>query len=268
MILSNIHTHSTHCDGKNTLEEMVIEAIRLGFVSLGFSGHSETFFDRSYCLKDTKAYCDEVYALKKKYHDQLQVYCGIEADYYSNIDCDGVFEYRIGGVHYVFYDGTYFSVDESSDKFFEAIQCIGSIEKFIKLYYNNVKNMVLTQKPQVIAHLDLIRKFNDGNRYFDEEEQWYKDCVLDVLQVIASSNCIIELNTGGIYRGYTTTPYPSRFILVEAKKLGIDVMINADAHNKDGLAYKFDECIQLLKEVGYTEVKVLNKNTFNNVSII
>ena len=39
-ILSNAHTHTTFCDGKNTAEEMVQAALDNGFVSLGFSGHS------------------------------------------------------------------------------------------------------------------------------------------------------------------------------------------------------------------------------------
>ena len=38
--LSNAHTHSTFCDGKNPPEEMIRAAEKLGFVSLGFSGHA------------------------------------------------------------------------------------------------------------------------------------------------------------------------------------------------------------------------------------
>ena len=39
MIRQNLHTHCTYCDGKNTLEEMVLAAIDKGFSSLGFSSH-------------------------------------------------------------------------------------------------------------------------------------------------------------------------------------------------------------------------------------
>ena len=37
---SNFHTHSTFCDGKDTLWELVEEAVRLGCPAIGFSGHS------------------------------------------------------------------------------------------------------------------------------------------------------------------------------------------------------------------------------------
>ena len=40
MMFSNYHTHTTYCDGANTPEELVLEAIRLGCPELGFSGHS------------------------------------------------------------------------------------------------------------------------------------------------------------------------------------------------------------------------------------
>lgn len=36
MIPSNYHTHTRFCDGKNTPEEIVREAIRLGCPELGF----------------------------------------------------------------------------------------------------------------------------------------------------------------------------------------------------------------------------------------
>ena len=48
--LSNLHTHTHFCDGKDSPEEMVQAAIRAGFVSLGFSGHSFTPCDMSYCM--------------------------------------------------------------------------------------------------------------------------------------------------------------------------------------------------------------------------
>ena len=35
-VLSTMHSHSTYCDGKNTLSEMAKAAYDLGFVSLDF----------------------------------------------------------------------------------------------------------------------------------------------------------------------------------------------------------------------------------------
>ena len=40
MAFFNYHTHTTFCDGKSTPEEIVLEAIRLGMDTIGFSGHA------------------------------------------------------------------------------------------------------------------------------------------------------------------------------------------------------------------------------------
>ena len=39
-IKQNLHTHTTYTDGKNTPEEVVLEALARGFDSVGFSEHS------------------------------------------------------------------------------------------------------------------------------------------------------------------------------------------------------------------------------------
>ena len=39
MLRANYHTHTTFCDGTSTAEEMVQQALDLGFVALGFSSH-------------------------------------------------------------------------------------------------------------------------------------------------------------------------------------------------------------------------------------
>ena len=73
MRFSNFHTHTTFSDGKNTAEEMVLSAIERNFTALGFSDHSETLCDMSYCMKlsDYPAYFATVNALKEKYAEMI-----------------------------------------------------------------------------------------------------------------------------------------------------------------------------------------------------
>ncbi|HIZ55853.1 MAG TPA: hypothetical protein H9671_06570, partial [Firmicutes bacterium] len=56
--LSNLHTHSCFSDGRDTPEEIVREALRKGFISLGFSDHSPTpyFSDCNMPEERTEAY--------------------------------------------------------------------------------------------------------------------------------------------------------------------------------------------------------------------
>ena len=40
---SNLHGHTTYCDGKNRAEEYILAAIEKNFVSVGLSGHSYVY---------------------------------------------------------------------------------------------------------------------------------------------------------------------------------------------------------------------------------
>ena len=88
MILCDFHVHTTFCDGKDSAEDMVLAAIKLGMKKLGFSGHSYTPFDEEPCMspEDTQRYIQEVHRLREKYCGQIEILCGTECDYYSDID--------------------------------------------------------------------------------------------------------------------------------------------------------------------------------------
>ena len=60
MTYSNYHTHTTYCDGADSPEELVLEAIRLGCPEIGFSGHSYLEEDTgSMSPEGTVDYCRE-----------------------------------------------------------------------------------------------------------------------------------------------------------------------------------------------------------------
>ena len=47
-IKSNVHTHTTFCDGQDSMEDMVKAVVILSCDMIGFSFHSYTTFDPSY----------------------------------------------------------------------------------------------------------------------------------------------------------------------------------------------------------------------------
>ena len=59
--MNNYHTHTTFCDGKDSPESLVQEAIRLGCAEIGFSGHSHLAEDEGSMTEEgTEAYCAEI----------------------------------------------------------------------------------------------------------------------------------------------------------------------------------------------------------------
>ena len=73
--MTDFHTHTSFCDGKNSPEEMILGAIDRGFTAIGLSGHGYTAFDPGYCMseKGTEEYCAQIRALKEKYRDTIAV---------------------------------------------------------------------------------------------------------------------------------------------------------------------------------------------------
>ena len=115
MRYSNLHNHSDFSDGKHSLEENVLSALEKNMLSLGFSDHSFTACDPSYCMQKENygAYLQEMRALREKYKDQIPVYTGLELDYYSQEDTS-VFDYFLASVHYIIKNGVCYPIDHSA----------------------------------------------------------------------------------------------------------------------------------------------------------
>ena len=121
MFYSNAHTHSTWCDGKNTLAEMTAAAEKLRFTDLGFTCHSRASFDPT-CpgIKDEAAYQKAVRTLAE--NSAVHLACGLEWDYFSPTPISG-YDYFIGSVHYLPPKaGVYRSVDDTPKNFNETLQ--------------------------------------------------------------------------------------------------------------------------------------------------
>lgn len=257
-ITSNAHTHTTWCDGKNTAEEMVLAAISSGFSCLGFSGHSETWFDTSYAMseEETQGYRREVLALKEKYRGQIDVMLGIEWDGATVGLNPQDYDYTIGSCHYLHdpKSDRYYAVDYTKEELKDCCREVfdGDGLAMAKAYYDGVTEMVKKRKPTIVGHLDLIRKLNAENRFFDEKAPEYMEMALEAARVCVESGCIIEVNTGGIYKGYRSTPYPAKPLLCHIAALGGRITINSDAHDTKGIDFMFSQALDLLKQCGFT----------------
>ena len=157
MIKSNFHTHTTYCDGKHSAEEMVLSAIEKGMHALGFSTHSYTSRDLTYCIRKEKVeeYKNEINALKEKYKDKIRIYLGSELDVISDMDRDG-FDYFLSAVHYIDIDGQLLTVDGSgaeqkadAEKYFG-----GDMLSYAEAYYEMTKKLADMKEIGFIAHLD------------------------------------------------------------------------------------------------------------------
>ena len=267
----NLHTHSTYSDGKSLMEETIEEAIKQGMHTLGFSDHSSVPFESRVSIPMDKndEYVGHIKDLKIKYKDQIDILASMEMEFIPGIVVDfqktkkdyGL-DYLIGSVHLVgkspdtlwFIDGKSIEpYDEGLKKYF-----VGDIKKGVRAYFNQENEMIETEKFDIIGHFDKI-KMNARGRYFHEDEKWYRDMVLETLDLIKQHDLIVEINTRGLYKQRYNGFYPSEWLLPRMKELNVPVLISSDSHQYWELTYFFKEAEDALKAVGYKETMCFKK---------
>jgi histidinol-phosphatase (PHP family) len=90
---------------------------------------------------------------------------------------------------------------------------------------------------------------------------------MEALEAAARAGVVLEINTGGLSRGKTDSFYPSAWILKEARRLGIPITINADAHTAAGIDAMFSEAADAARAAGYREKRVLLGGRWQDVPL-
>ena len=248
---TNYHTHSTWCDGKDTPEDVVKAAVKKGFDAIGFSSHALLPISDPWTLQpDTvAAYVADVRALAEKYRGQIHVLCGIEADFISglvrsdrSVYAPFHLDYLIGSIHEVVADGVRIPVDHKPELLAEGIANSfgGDAQAFIRAYFATEREMATTCDFDIIGHPDIIRKFNGVLRYFDESADWYNEELRLTADAFAASGKIVEVNTGGISRGWIDDAYPSPAFRALLRERGVRFILSSDAHSAAAVDCAFD----------------------------
>lgn len=281
MVYANFHTHCMFCDGEGHPEEYVKSAIAHGFVSIGFSSHAPLPYKNGWTMRNgsqVQEYCRTIRSLKEEYKGKIQIYLGAEIDCYPGIvspDQPGFkalnLDYAIGSVHFIYDEGTgeYLSIDGDEDDYIKIINNVfkGNTKHFVQSYYTLIRDMVSKHTPDIVGHIDLIKKNNRDGKYFNENEPWYRKELMETLRSVAESGAILEINTGGISRGYMDTFYPSPWALDECRRLKIPVVLSSDAHKPENIDAYFDMASNALKEAGYSTQRILLDGVWRDVSI-
>lgn len=266
MICSDFHAH-TSCDhGAATPTQMIRAAAAAGMPAVGLVGHARiTPFPCTYAMSeaDETAFRAEMAALRTEYAGKMDVFCGIELDYYSpppEVDYD----YRIGSVHYVMHDGAVISVDSDPDQLREDVRTYygGDFRKLFRAYFENVANILKQTNADLIGHFDLVSKFNEGGVMFDPDDPAYRSAATDAIDTLIRADRLFEINTGAISRGYRTAPYPADWMLRAIHQHGGRIILSSDAHATNTFCYAFDQATSLARACGFTTAWVLTEKGF------
>lgn len=258
--VSNAHTHSRWCDGLDAIPDMVEAARALGFVSLGFSSHARQGFDPAYSMApDAQAgYFAELRALQGE-PGLPRLWAGLELDALAHPDCRreafAHADYVIGSAHYLCesYGGAPVAVDGDPVLLRRYVDEVyhGDGLAMARDYFAIEVNALLRDRPQIIGHFDLLRKYAARLSLFDEADPAYRRLALSALEQAFPCGGVLEINTGGMARGYLSTPYPTLELLCAWRELGGQITLTSDCHDRRYLAHAFPEAAALARQAGF-----------------
>lgn len=266
-MLANYHIHTTFCDGEHTPEEMVLYAIENGFDAVGFSSHGYTEFDLRYCMRDTEGYIANINLLKQKYKGKIQIYLGVEEDAFSPVDRNK-FDYVIGSSHYFFVGGEYYPIDSDYNYFKRCLEAFqGDKMQLAESYFRTFVAYIKTRKPDIIGHFDLITKYDEKEEMCFLNDEEYFSLANKYIKEIAETDCILEVNTGAMIKGLRTMPYPHERLLYTYHKCGGKVILSSDSHSRENMDRYFEETKEMLRNVGFRCVYVIDDGKFKKEEI-
>ncbi len=276
---ANYHTHTTFCDGRDAAEDMVQAALQLNFTELGFSGHMDPGVSMDY-----EAYTAEIARLQSAYLGQLDILLGAELDNVYDPCCVSGAEYVIGSTHFVPVPGSPvwqqtvpYGTHREGTVACDLICVDGEVGRLHDLcrqyydgdfyalsadYYRFEAMVAMRLQPSFIGHFDLITRFNDlsredGGHFLDETSERYLLPARKALRQLVPYGLPFEINCGALNRGRKKEAYPCRELLQELCSLGGDILISADAHQKELLDGGFLEAMEMARQAGFTQVERL-----------
>jgi histidinol-phosphatase (PHP family) len=271
---TNYHSHSHYCDGVLTPEDQVKGALEQDVKIFGFSSHCPVPFENAWSMKSEKLkeYLDETRLLKENYAGKIELYQGLEIDYVPGVctisEFSGQLDYSIGSVHYVDlnWNGEPWEIDGSTEGFLKGMVEVhdGDIRKVIERYYALIREMVQTDCPDIVGHLDKIKMHNLHETLFSESDQWYQEAVEATLETIARAECVVEINTRGLYKRDLDS-YPSEWVLRRMFEMNIPVMINSDSHAPEEITARFSDAARRLRRAGYRFLRVFSDREWKDI---
>lgn len=277
---SNIHMHTHYCDGGEKPLQYVLTALDKGLISLGFSAHAPVPFDCNWAVPRHRLqnYIKEIEQLKADYKNQLQIYLGLEVDYFPDILTytqqlldEASLDYFIGSVHFIdtYPDGRRWTIDGSNEEFRKGFHEIFDSDSIAvtKKFFEYTRMMIQELRPPVIGHIDKLKMQYRSDCFIPEDHPVFRNELLRTLEVAQKAGSIIEINTRGIYKNRGDSFYPGQTVFNEMYNMGVKVMVNSDAHLPGEISGEFDKAFKALRNAGYNEHYVLINNNFETIKI-
>ena len=226
-MIANYHSHTVRCNhATGTEEEYVRNAVDRGLKIFGFSDHTPQFFPGDYYSRirmrpeELAGYCDTVRQLRRKYHVQLQIPLGLEAEYYPGTWKELLPRVRDAGIEYLILGQHWLGNEEN-----EPYSGRPTADKdLLKRYCHQVMEGLDTGVFTYLAHPDLINYVGDRSIY--------RRHMRELARFARQAEIPLELNLLGMHYG---KQYPNPEFLALAAEEGCKIILGMDAHEPEDI---------------------------------
>lgn len=261
-----------HASGN--LRDVLEAAVKNGYHTFGVSEHAPRLEDRflypselekgftvSQLLENFKSYAETIAKLSEEFTGRIAVLRGFEAEVVPETSYRDTmvgyrkqygFDYMVGSVHYV--DGI--AIDLTKSLFDQLVEQHFGLEKLAIRYYETVADMVEALQPEVVGHIDLIRRYADSDAKLSTAT--IRGAATRALEAVLAHNAILDLNTAG-YRKGLETPYPEPWLVQLANRMGIGFCFGDDSHGPEQVGAGIESARKYLLENGVPCVTTLTR---------
>ena len=240
---ANYHTHTARCNhAKGTEREYVEAAIENGFQILGFSDHTPYGFDENYSrgmrmdIGEMEAYIDTIHTLRDEYKKDIDIYVGLEMEYYPLFFDDLCEKLRPYPLDYLILSAHHFGNSKKGERHFFYPTDDGV---YLREYFYQLTTGMNQGIFSYVAHPDLLN-------YTGEMDEW-ESYMRKICQIANKNKLPLEINFHGIL---TNRNYPNDAFWKIAGEEGCKVIFGIDAHLASEFDYKpqYDRAMEIAKK--------------------
>lgn len=273
------HCHNYYCDGEGKPRSYALEAVNQGITNLGFSPHSPLKFNNNYSisLNNMHKLMLDIDNLKAEFKGKIKIFKSIEADFipfytysFNYLKNKWKLDYIIGSIHLVRNpeNEKLLFIDGKPDNFRKNLKHVfdGNLNKAIECYYNQSIEMINSQKPDIIGHLDKII-INATKNGFDEKQKFYENLIDDLLSEIKNQKTIVEINLRAKYQNKWHSSNPGKLIIKKLIAENIPIIISTDAHKISQINLFYNDTFMELKKLGLKKLSKFHNSNWQSITI-
>ena len=265
------HSGEFCAHAKGTLDEVVQHAIARGFTHYGLTEHVPRFrpedlypgeedLGTERLMRAFLAYANTAFALREQYEDRIELLIGFETETLppgtwlktmQTLRLSQPFDYIVGSSHDI--DGRW--VDYSTESTEKLKSDLGGAEALHLAWFARLTDMVEELRPEVVGHIDLVRKFEPSNFAFGKPALRAAE---RLLETVKATGGILDVNSAPVRNGYGPA-YPLPVLLEMACRMGVGVTLGDDSHGPDTVGVGLEASLQAIIAAGYRTIRRLSR---------